>query len=108
MVPRKTAHVSAQVLCRTPYNHAPVYSVTLFKATHVGYNYARLTVTTLFIWCLQQIFTLLALTTNRTAFPSGGAPCRQPNFLPSVRIKSASFLPLNARLGELENNVLSL
>ena len=30
-----TASVSAQVLC-TSYNHTPVYSVTLFKATYVG------------------------------------------------------------------------
>ena len=30
LVPGETAAVSAHVLC-TPYNHAPVYSVTLFK-----------------------------------------------------------------------------
>ena len=33
LVPSETAAVSAQVLC-TPCNHAPVYGVTLFKATH--------------------------------------------------------------------------
>ena len=32
LVPSETAAVSAQVLC-TPCNHAPVYGVTLFKAT---------------------------------------------------------------------------
>ena len=31
-VPRETAAVSARVLC-TPFNHAPIYSVTSFKAT---------------------------------------------------------------------------
>ena len=31
-VPREAAAVSAPVLC-TPYNHAPVFSVTLFEAT---------------------------------------------------------------------------
>ena len=31
-MPHETAAVSAQVQC-TPYNHAPVYSVILFKAT---------------------------------------------------------------------------
>ena len=30
LVPCETAAVSAYVLC-TPYNHTPVYSVTLFK-----------------------------------------------------------------------------
>ena len=33
LVPHETAAVLAHVLC-TPYNHAPVYSVTLFKATN--------------------------------------------------------------------------
>ena len=32
LVPRETAAVSVQVL-RTPFNYAPVYSVTSFKAT---------------------------------------------------------------------------
>ena len=32
LVPCETAAVSAQVLC-TPFNNAPVYSVTSFKAT---------------------------------------------------------------------------
>ena len=32
LVHRKTAAVSAQVLC-TPYNHAPIYSSTSFKGT---------------------------------------------------------------------------
>ena len=32
LVPHETAAVSAHVLC-TPYNHAPVYSVTLFEPT---------------------------------------------------------------------------
>ena len=32
-MPRETAAVSAHVLC-TPNNHAPVYTVTSFKATH--------------------------------------------------------------------------
>ena len=31
----KTAAISMHVLC-TPYNHAPVYSVTSFKATYIG------------------------------------------------------------------------
>ena len=35
LVPRETAAISAHVLC-TPYNHAPVYSVTLFEPTQVG------------------------------------------------------------------------
>ena len=34
-MPRETAAVSAHVLC-TPYNHAPVYSVTSFEARYVG------------------------------------------------------------------------
>ena len=32
LVPRETAAVSVQVL-RTPFNYAPVYGVTSFKAT---------------------------------------------------------------------------
>ena len=35
LVSRETAAISAQVLC-TPFNHAPVYSVTSFKATQVS------------------------------------------------------------------------
>ena len=35
LVPCETAAVSAQVLC-TPYTHATVYNVTLFKVTYVG------------------------------------------------------------------------
>ena len=35
LVPHETAAVSTHVLC-TPYNHAPVYSVTSFRATYVG------------------------------------------------------------------------
>ena len=35
LMPRGTAAVSKQVLC-TPFNHAPVYRVTSFKATSVG------------------------------------------------------------------------
>ena len=35
LVSRETVAVSGHVLC-TPYNHAPVYSVTLFKATFSG------------------------------------------------------------------------
>ena len=34
LVPREIAAASAHVLC-TPYNHAPVYSVTSCKATNV-------------------------------------------------------------------------
>ena len=34
LVPRETDAVSAQVLS-TPYNHAPVYSVSLFEAINV-------------------------------------------------------------------------
>ena len=34
LVPREIAVVSVHVLY-TPYKHAPVYSVTLFKATYV-------------------------------------------------------------------------
>ena len=37
MVPRETAAVSAHVLC-TPYNHASLHSVILFKATYVLYD----------------------------------------------------------------------
>ena len=33
LVPSETAAISAHVLC-TPYNHASIYSVTLFKATY--------------------------------------------------------------------------
>ena len=39
-MPRETAAVSAQVLC-TPYNHAPVYSVTAFNVIYVGCMYVR-------------------------------------------------------------------
>ena len=35
LVPCETAAISAHVLC-TPYNHAPVYSVTLSEAIYVG------------------------------------------------------------------------
>ena len=42
LVPRKTAAVSAQVLC-TPYNHAPVNAVTLLK---VGREHVCLAVIT--------------------------------------------------------------
>ena len=35
LAPRETAAVSAQFL-RTPYNHAPVYSVTFFEAAYIG------------------------------------------------------------------------
>ena len=35
LVPRETVAILPQFLC-TPYNCAPVYSLTLFKATYVG------------------------------------------------------------------------
>ena len=35
LVPHEAAAVSAHVLC-TPYDQAPVYSVTSFQATYVG------------------------------------------------------------------------
>ena len=44
LVPRETAAISAHVLC-TPYNHAPVYSVTLFEATCVDRAHVWLAVT---------------------------------------------------------------
>ena len=34
-MPHQTAAIFAHILC-APYNYAPVYSVTLFKATYVG------------------------------------------------------------------------
>ena len=36
LVPHETAAVLAHILC-TPYNHAPVYSVTSFQAIYVAY-----------------------------------------------------------------------
>ena len=35
LAPRETAALSARVLC-TPYNRAPIQSVTSFEATYVG------------------------------------------------------------------------
>ena len=44
LVPRETAAVLAHVLC-TPYSHAPVYSVTSFKATYIRCIHVCLAVT---------------------------------------------------------------
>ena len=59
-MPRETAAVSAQVMC-TPFNHAPVYSVTSFKA--VGRMHVCLAATCLLhFWqsfsppCTKEIF----------------------------------------------------
>ena len=41
LVPRETAAVSAQILC-TAYNHARVYSVTLFEAIIIRRVHVRL------------------------------------------------------------------
>ena len=43
-MPHETAAISAQVQC-TPYNHAPVYSVILFKATCIHRVHVCLAVT---------------------------------------------------------------
>ena len=44
LVPHETAAVLAHVLC-TPHSHAPVYSVTSFKATYIRCIHVCLAVT---------------------------------------------------------------
>jgi len=51
LVPCETAAVSAHVLCRTRYHHAPVYSVTIIETTYVGCMYILVYVTChLHVW----------------------------------------------------------
>ena len=58
LVPHETADVLAYSVC-APYNHAPVFSVTSFKATDVG-RMSSFTVTChLYFWQNDQIFYFL-------------------------------------------------
>ena len=58
LVPPETAAVSAQVVC-APYNHAQVYSVTLFEATYVGCTCIYLSPATCIFGRMTGIFHLL-------------------------------------------------
>ena len=65
LVAAKTAPVLAHIMC-TPYNHAPVYSVTLFKATYIGCMSVKLQLATCTFWKeMTRIFFVLFLVTSR-------------------------------------------
>ena len=53
LVPLETAVILEHVLL-TPYNHAPVYSVTLSKATYIGYTACLAVTCQLHFWQNDQ------------------------------------------------------